>query len=156
VLHLDEATASPPIRLPFLVTVSSLLSRCSCFFFFVLHHYTQFPNPQRCHADAKIDTCGRSNYMANLAILLAVVVALFVNAMFIVAMLHCRFDPRVTLFYVSSLLLYTALYLWRRLRYRHAVLRRGLGYSAVGLAAFLSALFLYSFAPGIPLLPGSC
>jgi hypothetical protein len=74
--------------------------------------------------------------------------------MFIAAMLHCRFDPRVTLSYVSSLLMYTALYLWRRLRaqrYRHAVLRRGLGYVAIGLAAFLSALFLYSFAPGIPL-----
>jgi uncharacterized membrane protein YfcA len=74
--------------------------------------------------------------------------------MFIAAMLHCQFDPRVTLFYVSSLLLYTALYLWRRLRvqrHRHAVLRRGLGYAAVGLAAFLSALFFYSFAaPGIP------
>jgi hypothetical protein len=95
--------------------------------------------------------------MANPAILLAVAVGLLVNAMFIAAMLHCQFDPRVTLFYVSSLLLYTALYLWRRLReqrygYQHAVLRRGLGYAALGLAAFLSALFFYSFAaPGIPL-----
>lgn len=73
--------------------------------------------------------------------------------MFIAATLHCQFDPRVTLSYVSSLLLYTALYLWRRFRaqrhHRHAVLRRGLGYAAVGLAAYLSALFFYSFGPVI-------
>ena len=56
------------------------------------------------------------------------------------------------LLYLASVNFYTALYCRRRLlrlRHRHGttlLLRRGLGYSAIFLGAFLLALFLYSFA----------
>ena len=56
--------------------------------------------------------------------------------------------------YVAFLLLYASLYLRRRVGVApaRAVLRRGLGYAAVGLAAFLSALFFYSsFVSAVPL-----
>lgn len=63
-------------------------------------------------------------------------------------------EPLPVLSYVAFLLLYASLYLRRRVGVApaRAMLRRGLGYAAVGLAAFLSALFFYSsFVSAVPL-----
>jgi uncharacterized membrane protein required for colicin V production len=68
-------------------------------------------------------------------------------------MWYSSFDPKLALFCAYLGLFYGALYTWRRCRARHqhAVLRRGLGYVAVGLGVFLSAIFLSSLARVIPL-----
>ena len=72
---------------------------------------------------------------------------------------YCRHEPRLILLYLAFVNFYTALYFRRRLlrlRHRHGttlLLRRGLGYSAIFLGAFLLALFLYSFAQASITLP---
>ncbi|KAJ1266492.1 hypothetical protein BS78_08G155100 [Paspalum vaginatum] len=86
-------------------------------------------------------------------LLLALVVTLLVNALFIVAVFHSA-DPLIPVFYFCCLPFYLFLYRWRRLRrsrHQDEMLRSGLGHAAAVFGMLLSVLFVYGFARHVPL-----
>ncbi|KAL6643731.1 hypothetical protein ACP70R_018497 [Stipagrostis hirtigluma subsp. patula] len=82
--------------------------------------------------------------------ILAMVAVGFLNFLFLMKLIADGFQPGWVALYAAVVLFYAALY-FRRLRHLHTGLRRGLGYAAVALGAFLSACFFYNFATGMML-----
>ncbi|GJN35556.1 hypothetical protein PR202_gb24344 [Eleusine coracana subsp. coracana] len=81
--------------------------------------------------------------------LLAVVALVLVNMAFIMAVTYNRFQPQWIATYIAVVLLYFALH-FRRSTDLPEGLRRRFGKAAITLVLFLTAMFFYNFASGLP------